>query len=142
MRKLVAPLMILTVALAACSDNGEKDKGAEEHVAASCAPAPASDGSVVTKLPNNFPTPDLVTYTGSSKAGPSTIVEGYFGDDLDGAYAEYKKELHDAGFSVTHSELDPADAEVDFSGGGSTGEVKMTWPCKGRTDLEITVRPA
>jgi hypothetical protein len=140
MRRLLAVTVIAVLALAACS-GGEKDQG-EEGPKASCGAAPASNGSVVTQLPDNFPTPEGVTYTGSSEAGPSTVIEAYFAGDLDKAYESYQKELHDAGFDVTSSEKEEDDAEVNFSGGNSTGQVKMVESCQGRTDLTITARPA
>ena len=77
------------------------------------------------------------------QAGPSTIVEAYFADDLDGAYGAYQSAFKGAGgYTLTKSEHDPRDAEIDWSGQSTTGEVKMDWPCKGRTELTITIRPA
>ena len=142
MRRILAVAMIGVAMLAACG-GGEKDKGEEESAPTeACGAAPASQGSVVTKLPDNFPTPDGVTYTGSSTAGPSTIVDAYFAGELPDAFDEYTSNFHDAGYTVTSSEQESRDAEVNWSGGNATGQVKMEWPCKDRVELTITIRPA
>lgn len=135
-------IVVVALVLGACGgggNEGEKDQG--EQVTASCGPAPDSVGSTRTVLPNNFPTPDGVTYTGSSTAGPSTIVTAYFDGDLDHAFTSYQDDFHSTGYDVTRSEQDVADAEVAFSGGNTTGEVKMVESCQGRVDLTITIRP-
>ena len=36
----------------------------------------------------------------------------------------------------------PADAEVNFSGAGNSGQVKLLQTCKSRTNVTITIRPA
>src|SRR5947207_1707963 len=122
MRRILAVALAMTALLAACSE-GDKDKEEEGAPTATCESPPPSQGSVVTKLPDNFPTPDGVTYTGTESAGPSTIVDAYFDDDLGAAFDAYTSSLHDAGYTVTKSEQDPRDAEVDWSGGHTTGEV-------------------
>ena len=58
------------------------------------------------------------------------------------ANSPYESAFQDAGYTLTKSEQDPRDAELDWSGGNTTGEVKMDWPCKGRTELTITIRPS
>jgi hypothetical protein len=137
---LIAAFTSVSLLLAACEhDKGEE--GDEENVAATCPSAPAAMTGTPS-LPTGWPTVDATTYTSQKKAGPSTIVSGYFADDLDGAFPAYEDALKGASFTITRDEQDAADAEIDFSGGNSTGEVKMTWPCKGRTDLTITIRPA
>ena len=67
-----------------------------------------------TLLPMRFPTPTGVTYTSEKRAGPAKIV----------------------------SEHEEVDAEVNFAGGGSTGQVKLVQGCKDRTTITITARPA
>jgi len=136
----VALIAILATIAAACSehDKGEEEQGAPTEACPTASPAL----STAPTLPAKFPSPSETTYTGSSKAGPSTIVEAYFGDDLDGAFSTYESAFQDAGYTLTKSEQDPRDAELDWSGGNTTGEVKMDWPCKGRTELTITIRPS
>jgi len=92
-------------------------------------------------LPPKFPTPASVTYTGQSKAGPSSIVKGYREGELADAFDSYKSAFSSAGYSVTHDEKEADDAEVNFAGGKSTGQVKMIQSCKDRTSLAITIRP-
>jgi len=141
MRRFVALALVATTVLGACS---EKDKGEEEQGAPTEAcPAASPAMSTAPTLPANFPSPSETTYTSSSKAGPSTLVMAYFADDLDGAYNTYKSAFESAsGYTLTKSEHDPRDAELDWSGQSTTGEVKMDWPCKGRTELTITIRPS
>ena len=56
-------------------------------------------------LPSDLPRPSQVTYTASHKAGPSTIVEAFFADDLDGAYSTYHSAFENtAGYTVTKAE--------------------------------------
>jgi len=45
-----------------------------------------------------------------------------------------------AGYEVTKDEEED-DAEVNFSGGSPTSQVKMIQRCKDRTGLTITIRP-
>ena len=92
-------------------------------------------------LPAKFPTPDNVTYTGQTKAGPTSIVKGYRNGELADAFDSYKSAFDSAGYSVTHDEKEEDDAEVNFAGGKSTGQVKMIQVCKDRTSLAITIRP-
>ena len=144
LRCTFAVIVVATLALAACSggsepNKGESDSGAPTETCGS--PSPVMKGAVL--LPSDLPRPSQVTYTASHKAGPSTIVEAFFADDLDGAYSTYHSAFENtAGYTVTKAEHDPRDAEIDWSSAKSTGEVKMDWPCKGRTDLTITIRPA
>ena len=70
----------------------------------------------------------------------------YWGDTIDDAPEEMSERQAAfgtaGGYTLTKSEQDPRDAELDWSGHNTTGEVKMDWPCKGRTELTITIRPA
>jgi hypothetical protein len=123
-------------AVAGCG-GGESVKAAE----AACGTAPAAmSGS--PQLPAQFPTPSAVTYTGQEKDGPTTKVSGYRDGDLDEAYDEYESALDGkGGYSVTDKEKEEDDAEVTFSGHGTTGQVKLE-ECEDRTNVTITVRPA
>jgi hypothetical protein len=85
---------------------------------------------------------DGVTYTSSKEQGPSEIVSGYRVGDVGDAYDTYKSALSGAsGYSVTKSEHEEVDAEVNFDGGGRTGQVKLLQTCADRTSITITARP-
>jgi hypothetical protein len=137
--RIVGVLAVIVVLLAtACGSSEKKSEGgtAEKE----CGPAlPAMAGQPT--LPPKFPTPDDVTYTGESKAGPSSVVKAYRSGELADAFDSYKSAFHSAGYTVTHDEKEEDDAEVNFSGGQSTGQVKMNQLCKDRTSLAMTIRP-
>ncbi|MEA2487049.1 MAG: hypothetical protein QOF16_703, partial [Actinomycetota bacterium] len=104
------------------------------------APKPAA--KKLPKLPSGFPKPDAVTYTSGSKAGPSTILYGYYALDLTEAHTGWADALKGAGYTITHEEQDPADAEVNFSGDQITGQVRLQESCEGRSLVTVTIRPA
>ena len=139
MSKSAGVLTVFVLLLAASCGSGKKSEkggGAEKD----CGPAlPAMAGQPT--LPAKFPTPDNVTYTGQTKAGPTSIVKGYRNGELADAFDSYKSAFDSAGYSVTHDEKEEDDAEVNFAGGKSTGQVKMIQVCKDRTSLAITIRP-
>jgi hypothetical protein len=114
--------------------------GGEEEGKAACGPAPAAIASP-PKLPDGFPTPGGVTYTSSKAAGPSTIVDGYRDGELGDAFNAYKHGFVGAGYDVTRDEEEEDDAEVNFSGAGTDGQVKLRQECKDRTTVSITIRP-
>jgi hypothetical protein len=129
------------VAAFATSCGGEEGEEAEREAAGKeCGPAPAAIGGDPT-LPAGFPTPSEVTYTGEKESGPSTIVDGYWDGEIDDAYEGYKSAFDDAGYDVTKDEKEEVDAEVNFAGGGSDGQVKLIQECEGRTSVSITIRP-
>jgi hypothetical protein len=134
MRRIVVLGAVLVVLAAACG--GEE----EEEVTATCGPAPTEIASP-PKLPDGFPTPDGVTYTSSKDAGPSTIVDGYRDGELEEAFDAYKDGFDDADYDVTKDEQEEDDAEVNFAGSGTDGQVKLRQECKDRTTISITIRP-
>ena len=75
------------------------------------------------------------------RIGPSSVVSGYHDGELDDAFDAYKSAFDSAGYQVTDSEKEEDDAEVNFAGGSSSGQVKMIQSCKDRTSLAITIRP-
>ena len=126
------------LAVAGCGGGGES----EEEAAKDCGPAPAAMSGSPT-LSTGFPSPSDVVYTGESKEGPTTKVEGYWKGDLDAAFDGYKEALGSAsGYSVTKDEHEEDDAEVNFEGQGTTGQVKLQKCEDDRTDVTVTVRPA
>jgi hypothetical protein len=121
---------------AACGPKKSEEGKAEKE----CGAAPATMAGQPT-LPPKFPNPDKVTYTGVTKTGPSTIVKGYRAGELAEAVDDYQVGVGSAGYDVTKDEKEKDDAEVNFAGGSSTGQVKMIQSCKDRTSLAITIRP-
>jgi hypothetical protein len=136
--RIVGVLTVFAVFLAAgCGSEKKSEEGKAEK---ECSAAPPAMTGTPT-LPPKFPTPASVTYTGQSKAGPSSIVKGYREGELADAFDSYKSAFSSAGYNVTHDEKEADDAEVNFAGGKSTGQVKMIQACKDRTSLAITIRP-
>lgn len=132
MRRTCSVIAIL-VLVAGCG-------GDDDDVAApECGPAPAAM-SGAPDLPDGFPTPSDTTYTSSREAGPSTIVEGYRDGDMVDAFEAYKDGFEEAGYDVTKEEREQFDAEVNFAGGGTDGQVRLG-ACEDRTSIQITVRP-
>ena len=128
-------MLVLGVA-AACGEEKEKKQAGK-----ACGPAPAAMSGDPKLLPANFPTPSGVTYTSEKNAGPSSIVSGYVAGDVGDAFDSYKQALAGGGYSVTKDEHEEVDAEVNFSGGNSTGQVKLLQECADRTSVTITARP-
>jgi len=134
---LIPLLAVLALALTACGK--EKDK---EALSKACPAAPAAMATAPT-LPGNFPDVQGITYVGVKKDGPTTIATGYLPDAIGPAHDAYVAAVKGAsGYSVTKEEQDVADAEVNFSGAGNSGQVKLVQTCKDRTTVTITIRPA
>jgi MFS family permease len=82
------------------------------------------------------------TYTQRTLEGPTTVVSGFRGGVVKDANAAYRGALAAAGYTILRSEIDPADSEVVFRNGKTTGQVSITQECKSRVRLRITIRPA
>jgi hypothetical protein len=136
---LLLPLLaLLVVVLAGCGDD-DREKAALTKACPAARPAMKSTPT----LPGDFPNVRGITYTGVGKDGPTTVATGYVAQDLDAAHAAYSKAVKGAaGYNVTKDEQDAADAEVNFRGGGNSGQVKLLQTCKNRTQVTITIRPA
>jgi hypothetical protein len=93
------------------------------------------------ELPSGFPTPASVIYTEEKVAGPSTIVKGFFAGDLETIYQSYQDAFASAGYTVTDKEREEDDAEVNFEGGETNGQVKLQVACGGQVNIAITIRP-
>ena len=139
-KRVLALWVVAVIALAACGRDSERAGGGEPEESP-CPTAPAALDSL-PELPERFPVPAGLTFTTEEQAGPSTIVEGYWESDLDEVYREYKEAFPPAGYDVTFSEEEENDAEVNFAGGDTTGQVKLERECEGRTHVKITIRPA
>jgi hypothetical protein len=134
---LRALILAAALALAAAGCGGD-EKGSAE---AACGAAPAAMTAAPTLLPTGFPAPTDVTYTTEEKTGPSSVVEGYYAGDVGSAFDSYKQVLETDGYAITKSEHEEDDAEVDFTGGTATGQVKLVQECADRTTVTITSRP-
>lgn len=134
---LIALLAACLVTVAACG--GEKDK--EGSTKACGTPEPAMKSP--PNLPGNFPDAQGVVYTGLRKQGPTTVATGYINQTIGPARDAYTNAVNGAsGYAVTKHEQDVADAEVNFTGAGNSGQVKLTQECRDRTNVTITIRPA
>lgn len=141
-RAVAAVAALLLVTGAACGSDGGSSSSAPTPAIfnSPCGPAkPAADN--LPKIASTFPHPDPVTYFGGSKAGPSTILYAYYAADLTEAHKGWADALKGAGYTITAEEQDPADAEVNFSGHGTTGQVRLNESCKGRSIVTVTIRP-
>jgi hypothetical protein len=139
MRRLTVASLAALIAsvLVACSE--EKDK---EGLTKDCPTAPAAMTGSHT-LSGNFPAPSVMVFTAVKKDGPSTIASGYVDGSLTHAHQSFSTAIKNAsGYEVTKEEQDPADSEVNFSGAGNSGQVKMNQDCRDRTTVTITIRPA
>ncbi|HEY1513119.1 MAG TPA: MFS transporter [Gaiellaceae bacterium] len=82
------------------------------------------------------------TFTRRSLEGPTTVVNGFRRGVVKDANAAFQRTLAAAGYTILHSEIDPADSEVVFRNRTTTGQVAITQECKSRVGLRITIRPA
>jgi len=135
MRRFIALLMLFAIVFVGCGEDKDSENANKD-----CGPPPTGTPGGIT-LPSAFPVPSGVTMVSSVKQGPSTVLEGYSSAELDDVYNSYKQSLSNAPFTVTKSEKDEHDAEVNFESPESTGQVKLQEACKDRTSVTITVRP-
>jgi hypothetical protein len=135
--RLLTLAVAVGLATAGCGGEGDEEGNAE----AACDTPPVAMTAAPTLLPDGFPTPTDVTYTSEEQTGPSTVVDGYYAGDIESAYDSYKQMLDTGGYAITKSEKEEDDAEVNFTGGNSTGQVKLLQECADRTTVTITSRP-
>lgn len=130
-------VLLAAVLLAACAGGATGGGGG---ALPPCGPAP-SPAAEAPDLPPGFPTPDGVTYTAAEPTGPSLIVEGYVEGDIGPAFEAYRAAFRGAGYGIPFEERETIDAEVNFAGGDTTGQVRLRQECDERTELSITIRP-
>jgi len=140
MTKRFAGTIALALVIGFAAGCGGEDEESEEAAGGPCGAAPAQMAQPPT-LPDGFPTPEGVVYTSERDAGPSHIVEGYRDGELEDAFEAYKDAFEEAGYDVTKDEREEDDAEVNFAGGASTGQVRLEQRCEARTSIDITARP-
>lgn len=140
-KRLLALVVIGMLVFAACGGDDEGEGEGEEAAARAECSSDIPDAADVPDLPPNFPVPGEAVLTGSSEAGPSQIIEGYFEADIEEAFPEYEEFFEEAGYEITKDEQEEDDAEIFFAGDNTTGQVNMFAECEGRTKLRITIRP-
>jgi hypothetical protein len=148
MRRVFALVVAGLFLFAACSNSTTASESfppsstqtESESPAGGCGATPAGLAET-PELPLDFPTPGGVVYTEEKAAGPSTIVKGFFAGDLDAIYQSYQHAFASAGYTVTDKEQEEDDAEVNFEGGETNGQVKLQVPCDGQVNITITIRP-
>lgn len=140
----LALLVALVVVLPACG--GDDDAAVTQPTTTQRAKVQCDGSAVEPDLPGDFPAVDGVTYTKSTSAGPSKIVDGYYEGRLEDAYRKFKSALRAAGYAVIFDEIEAQDSEVAYSGGdlNRSGFVALREDCvqPGRISVHITNRPA
>jgi hypothetical protein len=137
---LAACVCTAALGLAACGGGGnEEDEAGGERPKVACEGTAISD----TGLPTGFPTVDGVTYTKTSEAGPSHVVDGYYEGELEDAYNGYKDAFEQAGYKILFDEIEEDDSEVSYEGEGRTGQVALRKDCEeeDRLTVHVTSRP-
>lgn len=139
MRGVVLLFLLIALGAAAC---GGDDKSGEEPERAK---VECEGASVEANLPADFPEVAGVTYTKSTSAGQSTIVDGYYEGSLEDAYENFKTAIRDAGYFVIFDEIEEEDSEVAYSGGdeNTSGIVALRENCaqSDRISIHVTNRP-
>jgi hypothetical protein len=132
--------MLIALGAAACGGGDESSEEESERAVVECEGA-----SVEANLPADFPEVAGVTYTKSSSAGQSKIVDGYYEGSLEDAYENFKTAIRDAGYSVIFDEIEEEDSEVAYSGGdeSTSGIVALRENCaqSDRISVHVTNRP-
>ena len=138
--KVVLVLAVIgSMTLVACGDKDkDKDKG-ENPNAQPCLSTPSPIARPT--FPAGFPDIGDVTWTASNQAGPSLIATGNTSDALDDLFNEMKEKFGEGGYTVSKSEHDPHDAEVNFTSEKYDGQVRLGEECQGRRVVTVTVRP-
>jgi hypothetical protein len=136
-------LLFLVIAFGAAACGGDDESGEESEPAR--AKVECEGASAEANLPADFPEVAGVTYTKSTSAGRSTIVDGYYEGSLEDAYENFKTAIRDAGYSVIFDEIEEEDSEVAYSGGddSTSGIVALRENCaqSDRISVHVTNRP-
>jgi hypothetical protein len=95
------------------------------------------------KLPAGYPKPPEVRYISAVQAGPTVVVTGYFAAGFDEALKEYKAAVARAHYVNLKTERDLHDAEINYAGGGTTGQIALRETCRepNTTFVQIKSRP-
>jgi hypothetical protein len=145
--KSAALLAVVALALSACGggDNKTGSTPTSPNIPSST-PLATCEGTAVaeTGLPADFPVPDAVTFTKSSVAGPSQVLDGFATEGLEGMYNEWKEMFAETDYDVLFSEVEaPNDAEISYEGPTTTGQVALRNDCGGgdKIAVHVTSRP-
>ena len=134
-------LMLFGLALAGCGGKSESEEEGERGEAF----GPICELSQLTGetgLPADFPLPGDVTFVKAEDAGPSRIVEGFAEGELENVYDEWHSAFEDSDYDITFDEREDHDAEISFTGGGQSGQVKLADECgEGKIYARVTSRP-
>jgi hypothetical protein len=136
-KRAVLTLLVLGLVLVACGDKDKESDGLRGEQPCVGVPSPIAD----PRFPSGFPSIGDVTWTASQTAGPTQVVKGYTGDAIDDLFREMKEKFSEGGYSVSKSERDAHDAEVNFQSSGYTGQVVLADECRGRTSVRVAIRP-
>ncbi|HEY2354386.1 MAG TPA: MFS transporter [Gaiellaceae bacterium] len=93
---------------------------------------------VTPKLLPKFPAPDGVAYTVEEQTGPTHVVDGFLPTGIDKAHDAYYKGLSRDGYAIQRDEVQVTDAELYFTQGTVTGEVRLLQECRNRTYVQIS----
>jgi hypothetical protein len=137
-------LLVALVASPACG--GDEEATPTQPTTVQRATVQCDGPAVEPDLPGDFPAVEGVTYTKSTSAGPSKIVDGFYQGRLEDAYRKFKSALRAAGYAVIFDEIEAQDSEVAYSGGDldRSGFVALRENCAqpGRISVHITNRPS
>jgi ABC-type phosphate transport system substrate-binding protein len=139
---------LLVVASGCGKSEQEKESEAAGQSGRGTITCEGSATSAKTGLPSDFPQLDAVTFVKATKSGPSTTVDGFSTESLDGMYNEYKDRFKEAGYQVPFDELekDRGDSEVAYTAkNGTEGIVALRGgdACdNGNVSIHITNRPS
>lgn len=126
------------IAAAGCGGGGSKES---ESAKTACKAAATTKP---TGLPAAFPVPGELTFTQATKDGPTVVVDGYWTAGLDETHKEFRDQVEQAGYTVTSSEKEDHDAEINYKGSGRVGQIALKDNCSesDTTRVHITNRPA
>ena len=117
----------------------EKAKEAEEENKEAGIPCKVAATSEATGLPDSFPLPDGVTITNVDKDGPTTVVEGYWGVDLDKAFEEYEAAVEKASYTVLKTDHEAHDAEINYKGAKRQGQIALRETCSESDTIRVRI---
>jgi hypothetical protein len=138
--RLVVLLLVLVVSAACGNGESDSERESEDARAGQACDSPPTSIATPSDL-TSFPLPEGVVYTGDEERGPSRVLTGYADGNLDTVYNRYRTAFGRDPYHVTKSEQDAHDAEVNFAGAKSTGQVRLGEECRDRTSVQLTVRP-
>jgi hypothetical protein len=140
-------LVCLLVAVAGCGGKSDEEKAAEAQSGKGTVTCTGDALSGATGLPAGFPALDGVTFVTTKKSGPTTVVDGWSDESLEGLHNEYKERFAEAQYTVLFDELekDHGDSEVSYRSKDkkTEGQVALRAACdNGNVSVHITARPA